>query len=301
MATKQVSVIISNKNSGSLLKNCIGNLDEIKKNFHENLEVIVVDNQSTDDSLKVVKEKYPWVKIVESKDLGRANANNVGAKVATGEYLLFLGVDGYPRVDTITKIAEYLDAHPDVGIATPKLSLHSGRTDYDAHRSFPTVWNSFTRLSGLYRLFPKSKTFNAYFMGHENPNIPHEIDAGVSGFLMFPSKVFNEVEGFDTDYYAYGEDLDICYRMKKKGYKVIYLPHLESGHFKLKLHQEKAPLWEKVKMAKGSTDAMRIFLHKNYKDVYPPVMRSFIATAIYAIEAQRLSAVFFKHIFTNHD
>ena len=100
----KVSVIISNRNNADLLKKSLGNLDEIRNKYYQNLEVLVVDNRSHDDSVNMIEDRFPWVHVLKSENKGLAAANNLGAKHATGDYLIFLGADGYPRIDTIGKL-----------------------------------------------------------------------------------------------------------------------------------------------------------------------------------------------------
>jgi len=301
---KTVSVIISNKNTGALLKTSLKNLEEIRKNYYEELEVIVVDNGSEDGSASMIHEEFPWVKVVEGEDEGLSAASNLGVENATGDYYLFLGPDAYPRTRTIKGMVDYMEDHSDVGLSTPKLYLEKGGLDHDAHRSFPTPWNSFTRLTGLYKLFPKSKFFNAYFMWYEDLDKMHEIDACVYGFMLVRKDVFKEADGFDTDYFAHGEDLDLCYKIKQKGYKVMYLPQWESGHFKTRIpgtkdklrRKKREPLTTKVAFARSSTDAMRVFLRKHYKTKYFAPLLWFMYLATYLLELARVIITIIKHI-----
>jgi hypothetical protein len=303
---KKVSVIISNKNTGALLKAGLQNLEKIKKTYYEDLEVIVVDSGSDDGSVDMIKKEYPWVQVSESEDKGLSAASNLGTKKATGDYFLFLGPDAYPRHRTIKGMVDYMEKNPDVGLSTPKLYLQKGALDHDAHRSFPTPWNSFTRLTGLYKLFPKSRFFNAYFMWYEDLDSQHEIDACVYGFMLVRRKVFEEVDGFDADYYAHGEDLDLCYKIKEKGYKVMYLPQWESGHFKTRIPGTKdrlkkkteEPLSTKIAFARSSTDAMRVFMRKHYKKKYIAPLIWFMSFGTYLLELQRILVTVLKHIFS---
>lgn len=302
---KTVSAIISNKNTGALLKTSLKNLETIKKNYYEDLEVIVVDNGSEDGSVKMLKKDFPWVQVIENEDKGLSVASNLGTKRAKGDYYLFLGPAAYPRLRTIKGMVKYMEANPDVGLSTPKLYLQKGGLDHDAHRSFPTPWNSLTRLTGLYKLFPKSKFFNSYFMWYEDLGTAHEIDACVFGFMLVRKDVFEEVEGFDIDYYAHGEDLDLCYKIKEKGYKVMFLPKWESGRFethiptkKDKLKKKKdATLSEKIQFAKSSTDAMRVFMRKHYRKKYFFPLIWFMEFGTYLLEIQRVLTAVLRHYF----
>lgn len=303
---KKVSIIISNKNTGDLLKAGLSNIKEIKDKYYEDIEVIVVDNSSTDGSVEMLAKQFPWVHVIETEDHGLSAANNLGTKRAAGDYYLFLTPDAYPRNKTIGNMVKYMENHQKVGLATPKLYLKSGKVDRDAHRGFPTPWNSFTRLTGLYKLFPKSELFNSYFMQYEDLSKEHEIDVCVFGFMMYPKKVFDDIGGFDQDYFAFGEDVDICYRLKEKGFKVMYLPQWESGHFKTNLPGEPdrvrdasaKSLGEKLKLARHSTNSMRIFVSKHYKDKYSLPLVWFMKIGTYLLELQRLLKVLILYPFS---
>ena len=303
---KKVSVIISNKDTGALLKTGLRNLEEIKKNYYENMEVIVVDSGSEDNSVKMIQEEYPWVTVVDMVDKGLSASSNFGAEKATGDYLLFLAPDAYPRHRAVAGMVDYMETHTGVGLATPKLYLPKGGLDHDAHRSFPTPWNSFTRLSGLYKLFPKSRIFNAYFMANQDLDEEHEIDACVLGFMLVRKTVFDQIQGFDEDYYRHGLDLDICYRIKESGHKIMYLPEFESGHLKTKVPgsrerlgvETKEKLSTKLTFVKSSTSAMRIFMRKNYHDKYSLPLLWFMVVGTYLLQVQRVVTTTIKHLFT---
>lgn len=290
----RISAIISNKNNGQVLGTTLKNLENIKTKYNTDIEIIVVDNNSNDNSVEIIKS-FDSVKLINSEDKGLSAANNMGAKEASGEFLLFLSPDGYPRPSTIKGVADYLSRNPQVGIATPRISLKGGIPDYDAHRAFPTPWNSFTRLTGLYKLFPKSKVFNSYYMSDADLNKAHEIDACVFGFMMIPAKVYTEIEGFDADYYAFGEDLDICYRVKQAGYKVMYLPQWEAGRVESRRNASETTLKEKVKLARASTQAMRVFVKKNYKGKYSLITALLIFPGTYFLQCKRVLGTYLNH------
>jgi hypothetical protein len=199
----------------------------------------------------------------------------------------------------------YMEENRDVGLSTPKLYLERGALDHDAHRSFPTPWNSFTRLTGLYSLFPKSKLFNSYFMWYEDLDKEHEIDACVYGFMLVRKEVFDHIEGFDPAYYAHGLDLDLCYKIKQAGHKVMYLPKWESGHLKTRIPSKKhkfrlkkeESLGTRIEFAKSSTQAMRVFLKKNYSGQYNILLRAFMIIATYLLEVIRTLGAIVKFIF----
>ncbi|MFC1622332.1 glycosyltransferase family 2 protein [Patescibacteria group bacterium] len=226
---KKVSVIIVNINAEKVLKLCLENL----KGIYENLEVIVADNSSTDGSAEMIEKEFPWVKLLKLPNNGLSFGFNKCLEVATGDYLLYLGEDSFPNERTIPDLVRYMEENPETGATVAKLLLRDGKQDMDGHRGFPTPWVAFTHFSGLGKLFPKSKRFARYFMTYEDLDKPHEIDATISHFLMVRRNVQEKVGKWDEEnFFLYGEDIDMCYRIKQAGYKIMYLPHVTCRHWK---------------------------------------------------------------------
>jgi hypothetical protein len=245
------------------------------------LEIIVVDNASADGSASMVETDFNWVKLVKlSENKGLAFGNNAGLEASSGEYLLYLGSDAFPERDTISGMVDYFDSHPDVGIATCKLVLRDGTLDKDAHRGIPTPWVALTHLSKLSKLFPKSRIFNQYFMDYEDFTVPHEIGMCISHFMMIRRDVLLKANKWDTAYFLFGEDVDMCYQVKSLGFKVMYLPQWKALHYKgatiglRKTSQDvaKASRETKVRSAKNRADAMTLFYRKNMMNKYPKLV-----------------------------
>lgn len=284
-----LSIIIVNYNTKALLKQCLESIF--------NYKVIVVDNGSGDGSAEMVKKDFSKVKlIVNKKNLGFAKANNQALQQAQSEYVLFLNSDTIVPKETIPKLLSYLEKHPEVGVVTPKLELRSGEIDPDCHRGFPQPWAAFCYFSGLEKLFPKSKFFGQYHQTWKNLNVVHEIDSCCGAFMLARKKILDEVGGFDESYFFYGEDLDLCYRIKQKGWKIIYYPKAKAIHYKgvsSGLRKEtrdvsKVDKKTKVKVAKASVEAMEIFYDKFYKNKYPLLITLFVKLGIRLQKAVRL-------------
>jgi len=219
-----LAIIIVSYNTLKLLDNCLAS---IYKAQHPNggLEVVVVDNNSRDGSVAMVKKKYPKVKLVASKEnLGFAKGNNVGVKKTNSKYLLFLNSDTVINKSSLVKPLKYLQRYPGVGALTIKLILADGTTDYDNRRGFPTPWNTFCRLFGLSKIFPNSLYFNSYHLGFKEIEHPTTVPVIAGSYLMISSKLFDQIGRWDEDYFFYGEDIDICYRLQQAGYQIIYYP-----------------------------------------------------------------------------
>jgi GT2 family glycosyltransferase len=284
---KTLSIIVVNYNTSQLLKDCLENL----QNLYSNSQVIVVDNGSTDGSADMVEQTFKDVVLIRTKNNGLAAGNNLGLAKAVGDYILYLGTDAFPSKETIAGMIDYMNNNQDVGISTAKLVLRDGSVDMDAHRGFPTPWAAFTRFSKLGSVFPHSKIFNQYFLGYKNLNQAHEIDLCIAHFMLVRKEVFDKIGKWDERFFLYGEDVDLCYRTKQAGFKIMYLPQYEVLHYKgatvgirksssdIKSEATKSEEHKK-KMRKETTAAMRIFYEKHYKKVYPTWLTGLVLFAI---------------------
>ncbi len=284
---KPVTVIICIYNEASFIEKCLSNLQGIRDSVIPDLKVIVKDNGSTDDSATIIKEKFPWVHLIVGQNDGLSKGYNQAYKEANTEYLLFLGADAFPEKDTVPGLIQYFDSHADVGAATVKLLLADESLDMDAHRAFPTPWISASRILGLNKFFPKSPILNGYFLPDRDMTQPHEIDLCISHFMFTRKSLLDKLGGFDEDFFLYGEDVDICYRIKQSGAKIMYLPMWSAHHMKggsvgvrnTTRHLVKKPLTHRLKMQKLSTRAMELFLRKHYMNKYP---KPFVYFMIYS-------------------
>jgi len=257
---KDVSIIIVNYNTSNLLKECI---ESIKNNaINICYEIIVVDNNSSDNSIDLIKNKFESLKIIINKiNLGFARANNQGIKRSEGRYILLLNPDTVLLRDCLKKMVEFMDGHPEAGVAGCRVLNPNGTLQLACRRSFPAPSVSFYRLTGLSRLFPKSKTFARYNLTYYNPDVVQEVDAVSGSFMMIRRKAMNEVGMLDEQFFMYGEELDLCFRMKEKGWKVYYVPDAEIIHYKGKSSQQR-----KRKAVIDFHKAMYIFHKKHYAD-----------------------------------
>jgi hypothetical protein len=216
-----VSILIVNHNAKDLLLEALGNLIE---GTHVPYETIVVDNHSKDGSADAVEAEFPAVKVHRmSRNVGFARANNAGLELATGRFVLVLGPDVMLEPGCIDELADFLLVRPDVGAVGPRLIRPDGRAVRAARRGFPTPADTLYRFTGLSRLFPHSKRFGRHDMGHLSPERSHEIDSGSNSCLMFRRLAIDRVGFFDPAYFLYGEDLDLCFRLKREGWKVFYV------------------------------------------------------------------------------
>lgn len=281
----KLSIIIVNFNTAEFLKNCI---DSIYKNTGIlEPEIIVVDNASKEE-LRIANNEFRIKLIKNKKNVGFAAANNQGIKEARGQYILLLNPDTLITSNVFEKMVEFMENNSNVGVATCRVLLESGKLDDACHRGFPTPWNSLFYFLGISKLFPKSKLFNGYHLGYADLDKTHEIDACAGAFMMINRQAGQQVKWLDGDYFWYGEDLDFCYRMKQSGWKIMFIPEFQILHYKgvsggIKKHSahlSTADRETKLFATKARFEVMRIFYEKHYKDKYPSWLTYLVITAI---------------------
>ncbi|QQG41108.1 MAG: glycosyltransferase family 2 protein [Candidatus Levyibacteriota bacterium] len=281
-----LSIIIVSFNTKDILQEC---LDSVYKNLSQkySTEVIVVDNGSTDGTVEKIQNVK--IKIIQNKkNLGFSRANNIGVKQAKGRYVLFLNSDTVLFRGTVEIIVKFMDSNQGTGAATCKVVLPNEKLDDAAHRGFPTPWNAFCHFSGLSRVFPRSRIFAGYSLGWIDLTTIHEIDACAGAFMMVRRSAGEEIGWWDEDFFWYGDDLDFCYRLKEKKWKIYYVPTVSILHYKgvsggikeISKNITKADPKTKALATKARFEAMKIFYKKHYTDRYPSIITWFVMTGI---------------------
>lgn len=228
----KLSVIVVNYNVKYFLEVCLHSVLRAAQGI--DTEVIVVDNNSTDDSDCMVEEKFPSVVFIKNKDnKGFSKANNQGVAVAKGEYILFLNPDTVMPEDFLSKTLAYMDAHPEAGALGPRLIDGKGQFAPDAKKSFPSLSVAIFKTTGINKIFSKSPYFNKYYAVHIGEREVAEVDV-LSGCCMLVRRSAMDKAGgpFDEDYFMYCEDVDLSYRIKSAGFKNIYFPEADLIHYK---------------------------------------------------------------------
>lgn len=278
----ELSIIILNYNVREFLLNCLESIFQNKGKL-DRWQVIVVDNASSDGSADAVKKRFPEVEVIESKEnLGFAAGNNLGVERAKAPVILFLNPDTVIIGHAIQKTLEVLLSNPDYGAMTCKVELPDGRLDYSCHRGFPTPWNSFAYFGGLAKMFPRSTLFAGYTATYLDINKPHEIDSLTGAFMMVRKIAGDQVNWWDKNYFWNGEDIEFCYSLKEKGWKIYYYPDVKIIHYK-----GSSAKGDKLKTITHGVSAMRIFYKKHYYKNYPPFLRDFVLWGIKLLEYRR--------------
>ena len=256
----QLSVIILNYNVRFFLEQCVLSVQKALEGIDG--EIIVVDNASSDGSCRMIKEKFPTITLIENNEnLGFPKGNNIGVEQAKGEYICILNPDTVVAEDTFSKIlkSKVESQKPKVGIVGCKLIDGSGKFLPECKRGVPTPWVAFTKIFGLYKLFPNSSWFNQYYAMHLNENQSGEVDILVGAFMVMKRDLYLEVGGFDEDCFMYSDDIDLSYLVKKAGYLNYYFADTTVIHYK-----GESTVRDGLYM-KRFQEAMQFFYKKHFK------------------------------------
>ena len=242
----KLSIVIVNYNVKYFLEQCLHTASIAASKL--NSEIIVVDNDSVDGSCRMVEEKYPDVILIANKEnVGFSKANNQAMRISKGEYILLLNPDTVVEEDCFLKIVAFMDKTPEAGGLGVKMIDGKGRFLPESKRGLPTPEVAFWKMSGISSLFPRSKRFGRYHLGYLDNDQIHEVDVLAGAFMLLRRKTLAKVGLLDEDYFMYGEDIDLSYRITKGGYKNYYFPETTIIHYK----------GESTK--KGSINYVRVF------------------------------------------
>jgi len=223
-----VSALIVSRNAKEDLLRC---LKAFFASADVPVEAIVVDNDSNDGSPAAVTDEFPQATVlVQSRNLGYGRAANVGLERCQGRFVLLLSPDVTVDPQCVGRLADLLLTRRDAGAAGPRLDYPDGRHDPDSRRAFPIPSTLFYQTVGLSKLFPRSARFGRHNMGHVPDSDVHEIDAGTAACLMLRTSALDRVGFFDPRYFMFGEDLDLCYRLRLGGWKIFYVPNATATH-----------------------------------------------------------------------
>ncbi|MCG2613030.1 glycosyltransferase family 2 protein [Terrimonas sp. NA20] len=285
-----LSVIIVNYNVKYFLEQCLFSLREASKGLR--VETIVVDNHSSDNTLAYLQPKFPAVRfIANAENRGFAQACNQGLHLASGKFILFLNPDTVLPEDCLHKSIAYLQNTPGAGALGIKMLDGSGNFLRESKRSFPSPMTSFFKLTGLARLFPRSKVFARYHLGNLDENKSHGVDVLAGAFMLIKKDVLDKIGSFDETFFMYGEDVDLSYRIQKAGFANHYFAGCSIIHFKGESTKRGS-----LNYVKMFYNAMSIFVRKHYGGKKAGIFSSLIQLAIWVRAALSAIATFIRRI-----
>jgi len=253
-----LSIIVVSYNVREFLEQALVSIKKAVENI--SCEIFVVDNASSDGSPDIVAKKFPDVKLIRnSENLGFAKANNQAIRTSRGRYVCIINPDTIVQENTFFRVIEFLDNNAKVGAVGCKILNPDGTLQLACRRSYPTPWVAFTKIVGLARLFPKSKIFGRYNLTFLDPEQTAEVEAISGSFMVVRRETIDQVGMLDESFFMYGEDLDWCFRIRKGGWKIYYLPTTQIVHFKGE-SSKKSPFEQR----RLFYEAMHLFVKKHF-------------------------------------
>ncbi len=230
MSPLDLSISIVSLNACDLLRDCLTSLYATAASI--SFEVIVVDNHSCDGTLAMLKEEFPQVRLIElERNEGYTHPMNLGLKTGQGRFLMQLNPDTLVQPGMLENLLQFMDSHPQIGIATPKVLNRDGTLQKQCRRSAARPWDVITYFSGLSRLFPGSKLFGRYLMTYLPENEPAAVEAVSGSCMLVRRAVVEEIGYLDEAFYAYQEDADFCFRARQAGWQIYYVPSAQVIHY----------------------------------------------------------------------
>jgi GT2 family glycosyltransferase len=266
-----LGIVIVNYNVRDLLRDCLASVYDSQGEF--TFAVCVVDNDSDDGSAEMVANEYPQTQLIRTENRGYAAGNNLGLR-AFGftddggsidpnrpRYAMLLNPDTVLPPSALADMLAFMEARPQAGVAGPRLVREDGSLDKACRRSFPTPEVAAYRMSGLSRLFPESERFGRYNLTYLPPDVTSEVDSVVGAFMLMRAEVLGQVGLLDEQYFMYAEDLDLCYRIKQRGWQVWYNAEVTVLHYKGQSSKQRSH-FANIQFY----DTMRLFHDKHFKD-----------------------------------
>mgnify|MGYP000367040922 CR=1 FL=1 len=287
----KLSVVIVNYNVEYFLEQCLYSVRRALEGIEG--EVFVVDNNSVDRSLKMLEQKFPEVKVIANREnVGFSRANNQAIRVSTGEYVLLLNPDTVVEDDTFRKTLAFMDAHPDAGGLGVKMLDGKGRYLPESKRGLPTPATAFFKMFGLTKMFPQSKHFARYYMGHLSNDAVNEVEILAGAFMLMRRSTLDKTGLLDETFFMYGEDIDLSYRITQAGYKNYYFPETRIIHYKGESTKKTS-----VNYVFVFYKAMEIFAKKHFGQKRASLFSFLINVAIYIKAFFALLGQFFRKAF----
>jgi GT2 family glycosyltransferase len=279
-----LSVVIVNYNVKYFLEQALRSVEKAIDGM--DAEVWVVDNNSVDGSVSMVQEKFPWVQLIaNTENLGFSQANNQAMRLSKSKYVLLLNPDTVVQEDSLKLCVEHMDANPEIGGLGVRMIDGKGKFLPESKRGLPTPQVAFFKMTGLSSLFPKSRLFGRYHLKYLSEYETNEVEVLSGAFMMMRSSALDEVGLLDEDYFMYGEDVDLSYRITLGGYKNVYFAGTTIIHYKGESTKRKTANYVKV-----FYNAMVLFAKKHYSSSVAGRFAFFIQLAIYLRAAMAFCA-----------
>lgn len=268
----ELTIIMVNYDAKAVTEDAVRSIEAVKPAVR--YEMVLVENGGK-------AEEYcsglpDWVYVVRAKNRGFGNACNLGAEYARGETLLFLNNDTLMHEGTLEAVVGYLREHPGTGALGVRQITGEGRFDHGCKRGFPTPFASLCYFTGLDRLFPNNRVIGGYRQTFVAEDAVTKVDTVSGAFMAIPRKVFRKTGGFDEEFFMYGEDIDLCYRIKELGYEVVYDGEVSVTHLR-----GKSGLGQKSKtVLYHFYHSMTLYYRKHYQKRYPKVVSAAVLGGI---------------------
>jgi GT2 family glycosyltransferase len=254
----KLSVIIVSYNVRHFLEQCIKSV--IRASHSLDVDIVVVDNHSEDDSVSMVQTLFPKIKLIVNEDnIGFSKANNQAILQSEGNYILLLNPDTLLEESVLISTLNFMETHPEAGGLGIKMIDGYGHYLHESKRGLPTPWAAFCKMSHLSQLFPHSRFFNHYYMGYLPINEINKIEVLAGAFMLLNRKILDKIGLLDEDFFMYGEDIDLSFRITEAGYFNYYFPEALMIHYKGESTRKSSLNY--VKMFYG---AMLIFARKHF-------------------------------------
>lgn len=226
----EISICLVSYNTRALLADCLRSIQA--SGIRREYEIIIVDNGSTDNTQAMLAAEFPQVQLIQNeRNLGYTAPMNQALRAARGRWLVQLNPDTLVQPDLFDTLADYLEANPQVGILSPKVLNRDGTLQLQCRRSAARPWDALSYMLHLDRLFSKSRRFGGYLMTYMDENTTHEAEAVSGSFMMIRRAVIEQIGYLDEAFFAYQEDTEFCFRARRAGWKIVYLPTASIIHY----------------------------------------------------------------------
>ena len=287
----KLAVIIVNYNVKYFLKQCLESV--YNSTSIENIEVYVVDNDSKDGSVEMVVDSFPKVKLISNKkNVGFSTANNQAIKETNADYVVLLNPDTLVQSDSFEKVIKFMDEHPDAGGLGVTMIDGNGKFLPESKRGLPTPEVAFFKIFGFSKIFPKSKKFGKYHLGYLDKNETHKIEVLSGAFMAMRMETLDKVGLLDEDFFMYGEDIDLSYRITQGGYENYYFPGTTIIHYKGESTKKSS-----VNYVYVFYKAMAIFAKKHFESNKASLFSKLINIAIFFSASLAIIKRFFSLFF----